>query len=324
MKRREALKNTMFGVSALALASSFTKFNDLMISQNLEEKIALGVQLFTVPKMVDKDFKGTLQLISELGYKEVELFGPYPFSAQEAKDAWNQFKPMLGLENDAFYGYSIEETAQLLKDSGLSVPSMHTDFITLRKELDKMLDEVAKLEIKYLVLPAIQEEKNTLDHYKRFVEEFNGFGEKMSPYGIQFVYHNHGYEHVERDGKIPMHYLLQNTNSDYVKFELDIFWMQAAGADPIQFLKDYPTHYKMLHLKDASQEFRFSGDGGSPEQWMAGFPLMSDPGDGVYDIAGIIKQAKASGVEHYYLERDIAPNPEETLKNSFKNLSELS
>lgn len=314
----------MLGLGAIALASSFKKINDLMISENLGKQIALGVQLFTIPKMVDKDFEGTIKLIAQLGYKEVEFFGPYPFSSQEAKDGWNQFKPMLGLENDAFYGFTVEDTAKLLKEHDLTTPSMHTDFSSLRTKLDEMLDEVAKLDTKYLVLPAIQEEKNTLDHYKRFAEEFNEFGEKMSKYGIQFVYHNHGYEHVERDGEIPMDYLLKNTDSNYVKFELDIFWMQAAGADPIEYLKAYPQHYKMLHLKDASEAFRFSGDGSTPDQWMAGFPLMSDPGDGVYDIAGIIKQAKASGVDHYYLERDLAPNPEETLKNSFKNLSELS
>lgn len=147
---------------------------------------------------------------------------------------------------------------------------------------------MSKLNTKYLVLPAIQEEKSTLDNYKRFADAFNGFGEKMAKYGIQFVYHNHGYEHMEMDGEIPMDYLLEQTNSDHVKFELDIFWMQAAGANPIDYLKKYPNSYKLLHVKDAAKEFRFSGDGQTREQWMAGFPLMSDPGDGVLDIAGII------------------------------------
>jgi len=318
MKRRTAIKNTLLGAGAFSLMGSFKTVRDLVNSDGNEHPV--GVQLFTIPKMVDANFKGTLQLLSAIGYKEVELFGPYPFSAQESIDQFNQLKPMLGLKNDAFYGYSIEETAKMFNDFGLTVPSMHTDFITLRKSLDKMLDEVAQLNTKYLVLPAIQEEKSTLDHYKRFAEEFNGFGEKMKRYGITFVYHNHGYEHVERNGEVPMDYLIKNTDADTVKYELDIFWMKAAGAEPIQFLKTYPDRYKMLHLKDAVKAFRFSGDGGSPDQWMAGFPLMADPGDGVYDIAGIIEQAKKSGVDHYFLERDIAPQPEETLKNSFKNL----
>ncbi|WP_350286564.1 sugar phosphate isomerase/epimerase family protein [uncultured Croceitalea sp.] len=318
MKRRTALKNVTLGAGAMAISSSFRNFSSLLNETNL------GVQLFTIPKMVDKDLKGTLKLISDLGYREIEFFGPYDFSSQAAKDEWNKIKPMLGVENDAFYGYKINEVKQMLKDFGLTTPSMHTDLNTLRIGLDKMLDEVAKLDTKYLVLPAIQEEKNTLDHYKRFADEFNGFGERMAKYDIRFVYHNHGYEHMELDGQIPMDYLLQQTHADHVKFELDIFWMQAAGANPIDYLKKYPKHYKLLHIKDAAQEFRFSGDGQTPDQWMAGFPLMSDPGDGIYDIKGIIEQAKKAGVDHYYLERDIAPNPEETLKNSYKNLKALS
>lgn len=317
MNRRKALKNGLLGVGALAMSPSLKSFSTLL------NNTTLGVQLFTIPKMVDTDLKGSLQLISELGYQEVEFFGPYPFSVQSAKDSWNQIKPMLGITNDAFYGNTIEETAGLLKDFNLKSPSMHTDMDTLRHGLEKMLDEVSKLDTKYLVLPAIQEEKSSLDNYKRFVEEFNSFGEKMAAYNIQFVYHNHGYEHMELDGKIPMNFLLENVNSEFVKFELDIFWMQAAGANPIDYLKKYPLSYKALHIKDATKEFRFKGDGQTPDQWMAGFPLMSDPGDGVYDIKGIIAQAKASGVEHFFLERDIAPEPEKTLKNSYKNLREL-
>ncbi|GMN06711.1 sugar phosphate isomerase/epimerase [Croceitalea sp. MTPC5] len=317
MKRRAVIKKGALAAGAMAVLPSFKGFEEIPKGRKL------GVQLFTIPKMIDVDLKGTLSLIGELGYQEVEFFGPYPFSTLSAKQDWNQIKPMLGIRNDAFYGFTIEEVSQMLKDNGLTVPSMHTDFDTLRKRLDSMLDEVAKLDTKYLVLPAIQEEKNTLDHYKRFVDEFNLFGEKMAKYDMQFVYHNHGYEHMVLDGEVPMDFLLKNTNPDHVKFELDIFWMQAAGADPISYLKAYPNSYRLLHLKDASKEFRFSGDGQTPDQWMAGFPFMSDPGDGVYDIKGIIAQAEASGVEHYFLERDLAPNPEETLKNSYKNLKKF-
>ncbi|MEL6273585.1 MAG: sugar phosphate isomerase/epimerase [Bacteroidota bacterium] len=283
----------------------------------------LGVQLFTIPKLVDKDFKGTLELLREIGYQEVEFFGPYPFSAEATKKEWAGFKGMLGLENDAFYGFTVAETAQLLKDNELTAPSMHTDLRTLRDGLEKMLDEVAKLQPKYLVLPAINEGRNSLDDYKKLAEEFNQFGEQMAKYDMQFVYHNHGYEHIEMDDEIPMHFLLKNTNPDYVQFELDIFWMQAAGANPIEFLKNYPNQYKLLHIKDASEPFRFSGDGSTPDQWMAGFPKMADPGDGVFDIKGIIEAAIAAGVDHFLLERDLAPDPEGTLRNSYANLRSM-
>lgn len=283
----------------------------------------LGVQLFTIPKMVDTDFVGTLSLLSEIGYKEVEFFGPYPFSAEETKAQWNQMKHMMGLSNDAFYGHSVSEVATLLKERNLTAPSMHTDLISLQKKLDEMLDLVAPLAPRYLVIPALMEGRSSLDDYKKLVEEFNRFGEKMAPYNMKFVYHNHGYEHIEMEGEIPMDYLLTHTDPKYVDFELDIFWMSAAGADPVTYLKKYPNRYKLLHLKDASEKFRFAGDGGTPDQWMAGFSKMIDPGDGVLAVDEIIKVAEEIGVTHYFLERDLAPQPEQTLKNSFSNLAKM-
>ncbi len=120
-----------------------------------------------------------------------------------------------------------------------------------------------------------------------------------------------------------MHLLLKNTDKEYVRFELDIFWMKAAGADPVEFLNAYPGRFKLMHLKDAAEEVRFSGDGGTPDQWMPLFPKMADPGDGVFPIPTILAAARKSGVEHFFLERDLAPDPESTLRNSYKNLSQM-
>jgi sugar phosphate isomerase/epimerase len=116
--------------------------------------------------------------------------------------------------------------------------------------------------------------------------------------------------------------LLTQTDAKKVKFELDIFWMTAAGANPIEYLNKYPGRFKLIHLKDASEPIRFSGDGGSPEQWIALFGKMADPGAGILDIAGIIEAAKKSGVDHFYLERDLTPTPGTTLSNSFAYLKE--
>ncbi|MDT0606482.1 hypothetical protein [Croceitalea rosinachiae] len=45
-------------------------------------------------------------------------------------------------------------------------------------------------------------------------------------------------------------------------------------------IKKYLRNHKVSYTKDAAKEFRFEGDGQTPDQWMAGFPLKSDPGDG--------------------------------------------
>ena len=211
------------------------------------------------------------------------------------------------------------EPGELRVELRLLLTTTHLDRLARHEHIRQGTPGVG---VKYLALPALQDinDRRNLDDYKRLCDEFNRFGEQMAGYGMAFTYHNHGFEHAEMGGVKPMDYLLQNTDPKNVKFELDIFWMAAAGADPKDFLARYPGRFKLLHIKDASEPVRFKGDGGTPDQWMAVFSKMANPGTGVFDIPGILKAAKKSGVEHFFLERDLTPTPVETLKNSFVNL----
>jgi sugar phosphate isomerase/epimerase len=225
----------------------------------------------------------------------------------------------LGITKNAFYGYQPLEVKTILKDLGLTAPSVHLDLLTMRTNMKPALEALSGLGTKYVAIPAINNPQDRSD-FNKLADEFNAFGKEMSEHGLTFVYHNHGYEHTMQDGKNLMETLLTQTDPALVKFELDIFWMTAAGASPIEYLKKYPGRFKLLHIKDASESVRFSGDGGSFDQWMPLFPKMADPGTGVFDIPGIIEAAKKSGVEHFLLERDLTPTPDVTLTNSFAYL----
>lgn len=292
-----------------------------ILAQTLtEQKRNWGIQLFTIPQMASKDIKGTLKTLSEIGYKEVEFFGPYEFSANETKEGWKAVAGQLGIQGNAFYGYSVADIKSMLKDFGLTTPSVHMDLGTMRTNLKPAMEALSQLGTRYVAVPALNnaEERKTLDQFKKLADEFNQIGKKMADYGLTFVYHNHGYEHWTENDQTPMEVLLKNTDPKYVVFELDIFWMTAGGASPIEFLKNNPGRFKLLHIKDAKEPVRFAGDGNTSDQWIGLFSKMADPGTGVFDIKGIVTQAVKSGAEHFYLERDLTPTPIETLKNSFE------
>ena len=78
-----------------------------------------------------------------------------------------------------------------------------------------------------------------------------------------------------------------------------------------------------MHVKDMAKLVRFPGDGGDPQQWMSLFPYLEDAGSGVLDLKAIIPAAKKSGVQHFIVERDLAPEPEVNLAKSFQFLSSL-
>jgi hypothetical protein len=41
-------------------------------------------------------------MLAQMGYKEVELYGPYSFSTQAAQDRWNRVTPALGFSGSGF------------------------------------------------------------------------------------------------------------------------------------------------------------------------------------------------------------------------------
>lgn len=288
-------------------------------------KQAWGVQLFTMPQMVAADFPGTLKKLNQYGYKELEFFGPYPFSDPRTIERWGGIAQQMGITQNAFYGFEVNEVKKMLDGHGLSSPSVHMDIHTMRTNMKQALQQLSVLGVQYVAIPAlIDEPLNTLDDFKRFADEFNSFGRQMKDYGMKFVFHNHGYEHAVRDGEVPMDLLLRNTDPATVAFELDVFWMTAAGASPAEYLKKYPGRFQLMHVKDASEPVRFSGDGTTPEEWMEQFPKMADPGTGVFDIREMITAGKESGVKHFFLERDLSPDPEKTLRDSMQFFTQLS
>jgi len=307
-------------ISGVSIATLMT--NELLGASTTGQIKAVGLQLFTIPQMAADDLSGTLKILAEIGYREVEFFGPYPFSLPGIIEGWKPIAAQLGIAQNAFYGHSVKEVKKMLDDHHIKTPSVHIDINDLRKNREPAIENFSILGVQYVAIPSLRtEEKKSLDDYKRLAHEFNGFGEKLSKHGMTFAYHNHGFEHAPIEGQIPFDILLKTTDPNHVKFELDIFWMKAAGAEPIDYLKNYPGRFKLMHLKDATEPVRFAGDGGSSDQWMALFPKITDPGAGVFDIKGIVTQAIRSGVEHFYVEHDLTKDPMRTLKKSFEFLS---
>lgn len=125
------------------------------------------------------------------------------------------------------------------------------------------------------------------------------------------------------DGKIPMELILEQTDPKLVYFQLDIFWTPAGGINPASWMKKYPGRYRSPPIKDLSKAVRFSGDGGDQQQWFELFPFLTDAGSGLMDMKSILESAQKNDVEHYFVERDLAPNAKEALKNALRYLKAL-
>ncbi len=318
MKRRNFLKNTSAAATALSLFPGL-----VTISENKNLK-SLGVQLFSLPKLLEKDFRSGIKMLAKMGYTEIEMYGPYPFSVDSVKEGWKSLTPYLGFSGSGYFGHTAQEVRAILNEYGIKASSVHTDMETLQNRMSQLGEAADQIGFEYIGLPAIpQEKRKTLDDYKKVAEEFNNIGEQAKKMGLKFAHHNHGYGLQEMDGQIPLNILLEQTDPSLVFFELDIYWTIAGGADPINYLESYPDRYHLMHLKDMKEKVKFSGDGSDPSQWMELFPYMTSVGNGVIDIASIIRTGEKIGVKHFYVEQDFVENPEIALKNSYDYLKTI-
>lgn len=317
MNRRSFIHRSLL-LSTAGILSSPALFADRALLNRI------GIQFFSLPKLLEKDFPATLTMLSKMGYKEVELYGPYPFSTEKARQHWEAVTAALGFKGSGYFGHSIGEVRTMLSDNGLTAPSMHTDLDTLETGMDKIGEAAHVLGHEYVILPAIPDERRqTLDDYKRMADVFNKIGQAAKQAGTKFAYHNHGYGLKEMEGQIPLKLILDGTDPSLVFFQMDLFWTTAGGADPIALLEEYKDRYRLMHVKDMSKKMHFSGDGGDSKQWIELFPYMTTAGNGVLDLRTILTTAKKTGVRHFIVEQDMVADPEVALKKSYDYLASL-
>jgi len=317
MNRRSFLENSgKASLAALLLNNNWTNASPLVKN--------IGINLFSLPKVLEADLAGGFKMLSGMGYKEIELYGPYSFSTDKAKASWEAVVPSVGFSGSGFFGKNIHEIKAILKDNGLSVPSMHTDLDTLSNNMGALAEAANTLGASYVVLPSIPDDhRKNIDDYKKTAALFNKIGAEAKANGIHFAYHNHGYGLSMMEGQIPLDVIFNQTDKDTVFFEMDLYWTTAGGADPIQLLKTHKDRYRLMHVKDMKQKVHFSGDGGNAKQWIELWDYMTTAGDGVLDLQNIISTAKANGVKHFIVEQDIVKSPEIALKRSHDYLASL-
>lgn len=317
MKRRKFIQNSALGSAAMAFPKTINDY----FSNDMNQ---VGIQLFSLPKLLEQDFRAGVEMLATMGYKELEFFGPFPFSAESAKQRWRAITPMLGFSGSGYFGYSPQEVRLILEEFGLNAVSTHTDIDTLTNHSALIGNASKTMGFEYAGIAMIPEERRTsIDDYKRMAAIFNQIGAEAKKNGFKFLYHNHGYGLQEIEGTIPLNLLLENTDPELVFFEMDIFWTVAGGADPIDYLEAYPDRYHLMHLKDMKEDVRFSGDGGTPDQWMPLFPYMTNTGEGVLDLKGIIAAAEKAAVRHFFVEQDLVAEPDIALQKSIDYLLEL-
>lgn len=267
----------------------------------------VGVQLYTVRDLMQQDFRGTLARVASIGYKEVELAG---FN----QDASGKV---------TYFNQSPQDMHAAIDSQGLTAPSTHVNFKSLAPENFAHVLEASKvLGHSYIVNPWIDEDvRNGPDGWKKAAAAFNRAGEACQKAGIQFAYHNHWFEFAAGpDGKMPYDNLLQETDPNLVKMELDLCWIVVGGQDPLKYFAKYPGRFPLVHVKDMKKIPVVDSSGG---QNFGDSLDMTYVGGGVIDWKSILAKSEQAGIKHYFVEHDKPQDPIASITSSFAYLKLL-
>ncbi len=249
----------------------------------------IGIQLYTVREAFKKDPYGTIRMLGELGYNELEYAhmteapsGPLPIGAAEIRKACDAV--------------------------GIRIPAAHFNPPVFANRPDEVKRVAETLGCKFVINSWIDEKERTRDGYYKQAEWFNKVGKEMRASGFHYGFHNHDFEFQKQDGdKTGLDILFQNTDPKFVDFELDMHWVVVGGADNVELIKRYPGRIKTCHVKDRTADGK-----------------MVSVGDGVIPWAEIFALYKTAGLEHFFVEDDNPPVPErEAVKRSIDWLRKL-
>lgn len=232
----------------------------------------IAIQTYSFRNYFPKDVPGTLDRLKNMGITEIEGDG-------------GRIPPA--------------EFRKMCKERGITIPSTGAGFKQLEDDPLSIAVKAKALGSKYVMCAWVPHENSgnfSLDDAKKAVQVFNSAGKVLKEQGITFTYHAHGYEFQPYGDGTLMDYIIENTNPEYVGFEMDIFWVHFGGGDCVSLLKKYGDRWKLMHLKDMKKGIAKDLTGHTDVEYNV--PL----GTGELDMVNILKEGKKIGIAHYFIE----------------------
>ena len=292
MKRKTALFLLLLACAAVTGA---TRVETVMPQTSARPgpaiKAPVGLQLYSLRDQFKQDVGATLDQVRAFGIRNVELAGTY--------------------------GLAPEKFKEQLDARQLKAVSAHFSYEQCRDHLDEVVREAKLFGLEYAGCAWIP-------HQDPFDEKtcreaaavFNRAGQALAKEGIKFFYHTHGYEFLPyRDGTL-FDLLMAETKPEYVRIEMDVFWIVHPGQDPVKLLEKYGKRFELMHVKDMKR--------GTPH----GFDGHSDVtnnvvlGQGIIDWPNVFRAAKKAGVKWYFIE-DESPGSIEQIPESLRYLEKV-
>ena len=312
--RRHFLKQS----SALALGSLvLPRLGSAASFFGQQKSWPIGIQMFTLMRQAGGDTTELFKSLAAIGFKEIETsFSPKgPFYGYRPKE-FKSFLNGLGLTWRSHHvpGAPFRPRPAAAPANGNAPARVDTSaartlrqmppMLNLTANLQQVVDEAAEGGLPYLVCSSAP--VGTLDEIKSTIDVFSRAGEACKKAGIQFAYHNHATEFDMVEGKRPYDLIMEGTDKDLVKMELDLAWATKAKQDPVALFRQYPGRFPLWHVKDID----------------ANREKITEVGNGIVDFKAAFAAANIAGMKHFFYEQDMVQSMD-SVKTSYNNLVKI-
>jgi sugar phosphate isomerase/epimerase len=249
----------------------------------------VAAQLYTLRDHLKTpaDIATTLKKVAAIGYKAVQVSGMGPIDEAEL--------------------------VRILNGEGLTCCATHEPGLVILNETAKVIERLKKLNCRYTAYPHPGSyDLGKADQVETLAKKLDAAGAAMAKAGQVLTYHNHAVEFMHYNNRPVLEYIYSATDPRHLQGEIDTYWVQAGGGDPVAWCKKLKGRLPLLHLKDYA--------------WLPeGKPFFAEIGRGNLNWHEIIPAAEASGCEWFIVEQDTCPgDPFESLAISFRYLQEFA
>ena len=230
------------------------------------------------------DMAATLKRVREIGYRAVQLsgLGPVPPAQLQA----------------------------MLADADLIACVTHVDWDRLRSDTAAVIAEHKLWQCRHVAIGGVPDGYRNEQGWHRLAREASAIGQELQTAGLTFSYHNHYWE-LERFGdRTGLEILFAEADPAVVFAEIDTYWIQFGGGDPVAWIRRMKDRIPVVHLKDMGVH--------------EGSQAMMEVGEGNLNWAAILAACREAGVEWHVVEQDFcAGDPFDSAARSHANLVSL-
>ncbi|MFC2090222.1 sugar phosphate isomerase/epimerase family protein [Bacteroidota bacterium] len=267
--RRNFIKTTGAAIGSTAILSSIPMNVFGLAPKNL----SFGFQTWTLREKLGEDLPGTLKMMADLGYREVEFCSPIGYKGTP----FEKFRKMGG-----------KELAKIIKDSGLTCVSSHYNMGELRDELDVSIEWSHEMGIEQVICSSFWLPQDAaVDDYRKACHELNKIAVKIDKAGLTAGFHNHHMEFATIDGELVYDAMMEELDPELVKMQFQVAVVNI-GYQAADYFRKYPGRFISAHLADWSKEKDTQ------------VPI----GQGEVDWDDFFKAAKVGGVKNFFVEMD--------------------